>query len=358
MKVCLVLGTRPEIIKLVPIVKEIQRRKLDYYIIHSGQHYSYNLDRVFFEQLHMPKPRYKLEVGSGKPGEQTAKIIVGVEKIISKNKPSAVLVQGDTNTVLGGALAARKTGVILGHVEAGLRSYDERMPEEYNRKIADHCSDYLFAPTKISQKILKSEGISKEKIFVTGNTIVDSVYQNLKYSEKSPKLKNLGVKSREYFLVSLHRQENVDNLKNLGSIIKGLKRVKKQYGLPVIFPIHPRTKKMAKKFGMSFDGITILDPIDYFAFLLLEKNALLVMTDSGGVQEEACILKTPCVTLRNNTERPETLQVGANIIAGTNPDNIAKKVKVMINRKKGWKNPFGDGNAARKILKILKEKIE
>jgi len=350
-KIAIAVGTRPEIIKMAPIIREIQRKNYEYYIIHSGQHYSYNLDEVFFEQLKLPKPKYRLEVGSKSPGEQTALIISGSEKIFQKERPSVVLVQGDTNTVLGIALAARKMNIPIGHIEAGLRSYDEAMPEEWNRILTDHCSDYLFAPTKNSKKILLREGIKNKKIFVTGNTIVDSVFQNQRYVKFVVELPEL--KRNSFFLASLHRQENVDNPERFREIIEGLKLVSEKFGLPIVYPIHPRSEKMAKKFGISFGTIKIIEPMNYFAFLHMELNARLILTDSGGVQEEACILKVPCVTLRNNTERPETVQVGANIVSGVSSRSILRCTKKMMQKKRVWKNPFGDGNSAKKIIQII-----
>lgn len=354
MKVAIILGTRPEIIKMAPIIDELRQKKIGYFIIHSGQHYSYNLDKVFFKQLSLPKPNYKMEVGSASPGEQTAFIISRAEKILKKNRPDIVLVQGDTNTVLGGAIAAKKLNIVVGHIEAGLRSYDKSMPEELNRILTDHCSDFLFVPTKKAQQILLNEGIPKKKIFLTGNTIVDSVKHNQK------KIANMNTQNyvpREFFLVSLHRQENVDDPKRFKNIMEGLKKIRKEFNTPVIFPIHPRSKKMAKKFKISFKGINVIEPVSYLQFLHLQKNARLILTDSGGVQEESCILKVPCVTLRDNTERPETLEVGSNVLAGSNPDNILLCVKKMLERKKNWKNPFGNGKSAAKIVKIMQIKI-
>ncbi len=337
---------------MAPIINELRQKKIEYFIIHSGQHYSYNLDRVFFEQLSLPKPDYKLEVGSVDSAEQIALIISRAQKILKKNRPDIVLVQGDTNTVLAGAIAAKKMNILVGHVEAGLRSYDESMPEELNRKLTDHCSDFLFVPTRNAQHILIGEGISKKKIFLTGNTIVDSVKQNLKEISNFDRLNLI---PKEYFLVSLHRQENVDNRKKFKNIIKGLKNLKKEYNIPIIFPIHPRSKKMAKKNKINLNGIDVIDPVNYLQFLYLQKNARLILTDSGGVQEESCILKIPCVTLRDNTERPETLEVGSNMLAGSNPDNILLCAKKMLGRKKNWRNPLGDGNSATKIVKIIVE---
>ena len=358
--IAIVLGTRPEIIKMSPVIRECERLGLDYFILHTGQHYSYNMDRVFFEQLGLPEAKYNLDVGSGKHGEQTGKILSGVEPVLQKERSDVVLVEGDTNTVLAGALAATKLHIKVGHVEAGLRSYDRQMPEEINRVLTDHCSDYLFAPTEKSRQILLGEGIPEEKIFVTGNTIVDAVYQNLSISEEgSNPLNDLELTPKEYFLVTAHRQENVDVKERFEGIIKGLELVAKEFGLPVIYPIHPRARKMMNHFGLKAKkGITFIEPVDYLSFLQLEAKAKLVLTDSGGVQEETCILKVPCVTLRDNTERPETLEVGSNILAGTNAESIVSKTKEMINRDNNWRNPFGDGKAGEGIVEVIMERFQ
>ena len=285
-------------------------------------------------------------------------MLIGVEKVLVSERPSIVLVEGDTNTVLAGALAAVKLGIKVGHVEAGLRSYDRQMPEEINRILADHCSDMLFAPTEKSKQILLGEGIPAEKIFVTGNTIVDAVYQNLDIAKRKVNvLEELDVEADGYFLVTVHRQENVDNEKRFRGILEGLELVNKEFGLPVIYPIHPRARKQLKAFGIAVNGVRIVDPLDYLSFLILESNAKLVLTDSGGVQEETCIFGVPCVTLRYNTERPETLEVGSNVLAGTEPDEIVKKVDFMLNKGRGWPNPFGDGKAGQRIVELLREKI-
>jgi UDP-N-acetylglucosamine 2-epimerase (non-hydrolysing) len=358
MKISIILGTRPEIIKMSPVIRECERLSLDYSILHTGQHYSYNMDEVFFEQLDLPKVEHNLDVGSGTQGKQTAKMLIGVEKILSEEVPNIVLVEGDTNTVLAGALAAAKLGINVGHVEAGLRSYDRQMPEEINRVLADHCSDLLFAPTEKAKNILISEAISANKIFVTGNTIVDAVHQNLQISKRKTNVhKELGINPHTYFLATVHRQENVDNEKRFRGILKGLVTVKEKFGFPVIYPIHPRAKKQLRTFNIDLDDVKIIEPLDYLSFLELESKAKLILTDSGGVQEEACILGVPCVTLRYNTERPETLDVGANTLAGTDPDKIVKKTDNMLNKDGRWENPFGDGKAGKRIIKILKEKI-
>ncbi|MCW3985548.1 MAG: UDP-N-acetylglucosamine 2-epimerase (non-hydrolyzing) [Candidatus Bathyarchaeota archaeon] len=359
MKISIVLGTRPEIIKFSPIIRECERLGLDYFVLHTGQHYSYNMDRVFFEQLELPEAEYNLDVGSGTHGEQTGRMLIGIERVLRREEPDCVLVEGDTNTVLAGALAASKLGVKVGHVEAGLRSYDREMPEEVNRVLADHCSDLLFVPTEKSRQILLGEGISEDKIFVTGNTVVDAVYQNLEISKRKDGIHNhFGVDDEGYFLVTVHRQENVDNEKRFRGILKGLELVQEEFGFKVVYPIHPRAKKQLRVFDVEVNGVTFVEPLDYLEFLHLESNAKLVLTDSGGVQEEACILGVPCVTLRYNTERPETLEVGANVLAGTDPYEIVDKTKLMLSGNNNWENPFGDGDAAERIVKVLKEKID
>ncbi len=351
--IAIILGTRPEIIKMSPIIRECEKRHMDYFIVHTGQHYSYNMDKVFFEQLNLPEARYNLDIGSGMHGEQTARMLSGIEKILVKEKPDTILVEGDTNTVLAGALAACKLHMKVGHVEAGLRSYDNQMPEEINRVLTDHCSDYLFSPTEKSREILLREGISEKKIFVVGNTIVDAVYQNIKLS-KDDTMKNLGLTQKEYILATIHRQENVDNNERFRNIIEGIELVSKELNVSVIYPIHPRSRKMMANFGLNIDGrIRLIEPLDYLNFLQLEANARVIMTDSGGLQEESCILKVPCVTLRDNTERPETLDVGSNILAGTEPGKILKCTQKMISKEKNWKNPFGDGDTSRKIIRIV-----
>ena len=337
-----------------PVVRECERLGLGYFILHTGQHYSYNMDSVFFEQLGLPEAKYNLDVGSGSHAEQTGRMLMGIEKVLVGEEPDVVLVEGDTNTVLAGALAAYKLGIKVGHVEAGLRSYDRKMPEEINRVLTDHCSDYLFAPTEKSRMILLGEGLPDEKIYVTGNTIVDAVYQNLKIAEgKRNALEDFGLNRRGYFLVTVHRQENVDNKKRFSSILNGLELVSECFDLPVVYPVHPRAEKMMRKFQLE-PNLKLVDAIDFLTFLQLERDAGLILTDSGGVQEEACVLGVPCVTLRDNTERPETVEVGANVIAGTKPEEILNKTQLMLDGKRGWDNPFGDGRAAVKIVDVLR----
>lgn len=354
MKVAVVLGTRPEIIKMAPVIRELGRKNIDFFILHTGQHYSYSMDRVFFEQLRLPQADYNLEVGSGSHAEETGDMLVGIEKVLMERKPDIVLIEGDTNSVLAGALAAAKLGISVGHIEAGLRSYDRCMPEEINRVLSDHLSDYLFAPTLKAKEILLGEGIEEEKIFVTGNTIVDAIYQNRELAEGGQDiLKSLHLKPGEYFLVTMHRQENVDSPARLASIMAGLNQLVTQFQIPVIYPAHPRSRKRMSEFSLEPQNLTVIEPVGFLSFLQLESKAKLVITDSGGVQEEACILGVPCVTVRDNTERPETLEVGASILAGASADRIVECVRTMLSRDKNWQNPFGDGRAAERICDII-----
>ena len=335
--ISIVLGTRPEIIKMAPVIRACGHRGIAYSVLHTGQHYSYEMDRIFFEELELPAPMYNLDVGSGHHAEQTGKIMTGIEKIFLSDHPDIVLVQGDTNTVLAGALAASKLHIPVGHVEAGLRSFDRSMPEEINRIVADHIADYLFAPTDLSRQYLLREGIDERKIHVTGNTIVDAVFQNRTIAKKrSTVLHDKGLTPGNYFLVRAHRAENVDVKARLAGIINGLSSVGRSFGIPVVFPMHPRTQKMMKEFGIDASGITLTEPIGYMEFLELEANARLILTDSGGVQEEACILNVPCVTLRGNTRRPETIDAGATMPAGTDATRIIEAAGRMLSVAKEW----------------------
>lgn len=351
----IVLGTRPEIIKMSPIIRYCEEHSIDYFVVHTNQHYSYEMDKVFFEELNLAEAKYNLGIGSASQGQQTGMMLGGIEDVFEKEAPDIVLVEGDTNTVLAGALAASKMHIPVGHVEAGLRSYDRRMPEEINRVLTDHISDYLFAPTGISKENLAREGVLNG-VHVVGNTIVDATYQNLKIaSKRSMVLEELGVGDNDYFLITLHRAENVDDKETLDRILTAFNRLSDAYNVPLVFPIHPRTRKMIDRFGLGsmLDCMMIIEPVGYLDFLILEKRAKLILTDSGGVQEEACILSVPCVTLRDNTERPETLNIGSNVLIDVEKNEIMECVKKMMGREKNWKNPFGDGRTGDKIIKIV-----
>lgn len=362
-----ILGTRPEIIKLSPLIRLCQNKRIPFKIIHSGQHYSYDMDRVFFKELGLPNPDYRLDIRSKAPymqGEHTGRMLIEIEKILLKDMPKAVIVQGDTNTALAGAITAEKisttksyTGfeIKVAHVEAGLRSFDRSMPEEINRFLVDHISDFLFVPTSLQKEIVLKEGVPGKNVYTTGNTIVDAVKANLKLaSNKNSLLRKNGVKEGGYILLTLHRQENVDSRKRFKSIMGGIGLAADKFRMPVIFPAHPRTVKEMKRFNLRFNSrVRIIEPMDFLSFLYFEASAALILTDSGGVQEEACILRVPCVTLRENTERPETVKVGSNIIGGTEPKGILKASLKIIGVRRDWISPFGDGHAAEKMLSIL-----
>jgi len=355
-KVCVVLGTRPGIVMFSPIIRELERRKLDFFIIHTGQHYSYNMDRRFFEDLKLPEPAYRLDTVQfcRFQGEQMLK---GCEQVLLQEKPKLVLVGGDANTNLAGALAARKLHVRVGHVEAGERSYDWRMPEEHNRVMIDHISEYLFATGEKAQANLVREHV-RGKIFLTGNPIVDACDQNLELARERDTVTKLGLEPRGYILMTLHREENVDDRDRLIGVLEGLRLLADEFGYPILFPVHPRTRKRLEEFDLlemvkAVKGLRLEESVGYLDFLNLLQSAALVLTDSGGVQQEACILGIPCVTLRENTEWVETLEIGANVLAGVEPEAILRGVERMMKVARGWANPFGHGRSAERIVDIV-----
>lgn len=366
--VAVVLGTRPEIIKLGPVIAALRKTRTNFFIIHTGQHYSMKMDGRFFKDLGLPQPRFsnrqfgRLHRGLSH-GEQTAEILRFVERILLKERPRCLVVEGDTNTVLGAALVARKLGIIVAHVEAGLRSKDWRMPEEHNRVMTDHISDLLFAPTEAAARNLRREHV-RGKIQVVGNTIVDAVLQNRKRAFRQKILNRLKLsRDKGFILCTAHREENVDNRDTVQHFLEVLETVAKQIMLPIAFVIHPRTRNRLEFFGKlgrleRIPGLRLVEPVGYLDFLCLLSSCRLALTDSGGVQEEACILRVPCVTLRENTERPETVKVGANLIAGMNPTLVSRAVATMLRRPRNWKNPFGDGQASKRIVRTLRNDIQ
>lgn len=354
--IAIILGTRPEIIKLSPVIRELKKRSIAFDLIHTNQHYSDDMDEIFFKELNLNKPKFNLKVGGLDRSSMISRIISQISIIYRKKKYKYVIVQGDTNSVLAASLAANFEGIPVGHIEAGLRSFDKGMPEETNRIITDHISTHLFCPTDNQNVILNKEGIMSG-IFVLGNTVVDAVYQNLRLAEKN----NYFVTNADkYILLTLHRPSNVDDKKTLSSIISVLHKIGKNNKLKILFPVHPRTEQSINKFKIKIDSniFKVIKPLGYLEMLLAEKNSSLIMTDSGGIQEEACILKIPCITIRNNTERPETVVVGANIIAGNKKKGIIQAVSKTFKSKRDWENPFGRGDTSEKIVDVIENYIK
>ena len=360
--IAVLIGTRPGIIKMSPIVDELQARDVSYLIIHSGQHYSLSMDRDIMKDVGLGKPHYQVlrPLDCISHAQQTAYMLTGIEEVLLKERPDILLVCGDANTNMAGALAARKIHVQVGHVEAGLRSCDWRMPEEHNRVIIDHISEYLFAPTQLAKRNLLKDGVTG-KVFVVGNTIVDATlkYSRIAKKKKQAELSRL-TKGMPYALLTLHREENVDNKEVLSNIIGAVKQISSKDRLKIIFPIHPRTKERLRAFGMQkqveeIANLRLIEPLGYLVFLAILSEATLVMTDSGGIQEESCILGIPCLTLRESTERQETIELGSNRLAGTQEQRIVEVFESVVQSmkdRKTWKNPYGDGKASRRIVDI------
>ncbi len=363
MRITLVLGTRPQIVKSSSLIHKISRCKdIRMEIIHTGQHYDYEMTKIFFEELGLPDPAENLDVGSGTHAQQTAEIMMRLEKIVLKEKPELVVVPGDTNSTLAGALTAAKLNVPVAHIEAGARSYDMRMPEEVNRRLTDHISTLLFTPTENCTRNLEKEGITKDRIYQTGDTMYDVLLQQLPKAEKTDILRQLSLKPDSYVLITAHRPENVDNPENLGNIVDAVARLNQ---LTVVFPVHPRTRKQLKTFALNGKikrqkHLRLVNPLGYHETLNLVKNARFILTDSGGMQKEAFWLRTPCITLRTNTEWVETVQLGANYLTGTGPEKIVAKAEEIMEqvekikeRLQSLPNPFGDGRASRRIVETI-----
>ena len=403
MKIILVAGARPNFMKIAPLVRAMKRRnsKFKIILVHTGQHYDDRMSKIFFKDLGIPEPDVYLGVGSGTHSHQTGKIMMKFEKVLLKEKPDLVMVVGDVNSTLAAALSAVKLHIPLAHVEAGLRSYDRRMPEEINRVVVDVLSDYLFTPSPDANENLKKEGIPEEKIFLVGDVMVDTLLQFKVKSLKLRVLTRLNLRKKEYALLTLHRPSNVDNQENFLKVLRALKEISRR--IPIVFPAHPRTRKNIKKFKLMGRGFTqiradknilshsemkpknprdpslraqgdinpvnlrssaskniyLLEPLGYLEFLKLMMESKFVMTDSGGIQEETTVLNIPCLTLRDTTERPITIKEGTNILVGNDTKKIIKEAKKILDGqgKKAGKSVsrLWDGKAADRIVSVIKD---
>ena len=355
--IAIVLGTRPEIIKTAPIVFEAMRRGIQVGIIHTGQHYSPEMDAKFFHEMDLPAPIANAHVGSHPAARQLGLMMQRISDIFDDIHPEIVMVEGDTNSVLAGAIAAYKTGIPVAHLEAGLRSDDWEMPEESNRVLADRLSRWMFCPTDIQKERLAREGIT-DGVHVVGNTIVDAALHFSKIAyQKSDIAERLKVHTVPYALLTMHRPSNVDNPDRLRALVKSIGGAASRIGLKVVFPVHPRTRGFLEEYKIELpDSYIAIDSLGYLDLLRLQGSAEIVLTDSGGIQEEACILRVPTVTLRANTERPETLHVGANVLhSESDEEALFEIMKAQIAKPRDWINPFGDGKTAEYVIDILKK---
>ncbi len=358
MKIMSIVGARPNFIKISPLVREIENRNIDHRLIHTGQHYDAEMSDFFINDLHLSDMEY-LRIGSGTHGYQTGRMLMELEQVMMRDKPDVILVPGDTNTTLAGALAAVKLNIPIGHVEAGLRSFISTMPEEINRVLVDHCSNYLFCPTETAISNLKNEGFSDDKFFLVGDTMVEACLQNyIIAQEKSNILEKLGVRDG-FILATVHRAENVDDKTSLQNIVDAFISIDER----IVFPVHPRTLNRLKEFGLydnlkDSGNVLVIEPLRYFDFLMLISKAKLILTDSGGIQKEAFLLGTLCVTLRDKTEWVETVDLGCNILVGSGVEKIIVGVEMMMNREfECGVNPFGDEKASERIVEVLAKEI-
>ncbi len=401
MKIILVVGTRPNFMKIAPLIRAIKKhnsvfnteqhkKSIRWQLVHTGQHYDDEMSKIFFKDLEIPEPDIHLGVGSGTHSQQTAKVMIEFEKVLLREKPDLVMVVGDVNSTLAAALAAAKLHIRIAHVEAGLRSYDRRMPEELNRVVVDVLSDYCFTPSADADENLKKEGIPKERVFLVGDVMIDTLLQFKVKSLKLKVLKRLNLRKGKYALLTLHRPSNVDNKENFLKILRTLKEISKR--ITIVFPAHPRTKKNIKRFrlnkffkvitltlpnpshqgrgerqfipptsgegkreGEISTGILLIEPLGYLDFLKLMMNSKFVMTDSGGIQEEITVLNIPCLTLRDTTERPITIKDGTNTLVGNNTKKIIEEAERILDgkSKNGTYPKLWDGKASERIISIL-----
>jgi len=358
MKILSVVGARPQFIKAALISKKLRGKGVNEVLVHTGQHYDFNMSDVFFKELNLPKPDYYLSIGSGDHGWQTGRMLIEIEKVLLKENPDIVLVYGDTNTTLAGALASAKLRTPVAHIEAGLRSFNKQMPEEINRILTDHISDLLFCPSKVAVENLKKEGITKG-VYLVGDVMLDIALEVSKTVDTYEVLNRYNLPYKGFVLATIHRAENTDNKENLISIWKALKKLALK-GLKIFFPVHPRTYKAMQKYQLLEETIPtnliLSKPVSYKEMIALEKAAKVIVTDSGGVQKESVYFQTPCVISRNETEWVELVELGYAFLVGRNEALIIQEVEKLFNKEVNVdisKNPYGNGKASDKIIEIL-----
>ena len=360
MSIALLAGARPNYMKVFPVLKELERRadRWRATLIHTGQHYDPLMNDVFFEDFGARKPDHFLGVGSGPHGAQTARVMIALEELFQRERPDALLVVGDVNSTMAGALVASKMGIYTAHLEAGLRSGDRTMPEEINRIVTDAVSDLLLTPGEEGDANLKREGVPAEKIVCVGNIMIDSLVSVLEKARNRDIARRLGTEGRPFCLVTLHRPSNVDDPRRLGLIVGQLSRFAER--MPVVFPVHPRTRKTLESAGLPVQRLMLLEPLGYLDFLALQTRAAVVITDSGGIQEETSFLGTPCLTVRPNTERPVTIALGTNRLVDPERTDLAGEAEAAIARWKGNpppRIPLWDGNTAKRVVDALETRI-
>ena len=358
MKIDIIAGARPNFMKIAPIIHAIQDKQkngvlISFRLIHTGQHFDQNMSGSFFEQLDIPEPNVNLGAGGGTQAEQTASIMIGYEKLLLIETTDICIVVGDVTSTMACSIVAKKMGIKVAHVEAGIRSYDLSMPEEINRMVTDSITDYFFTTSEIANKNLEKQGISTKQIFFVGNTMIDTLLKQMPNFKKPPFYNELGLSEQNYFVMTLHRPANVDEEGKLKALIDEI--VSNSNGLPIIFPVHPRTSKILENLGIQYVNLKYVEPLGYLEFNYLVKNAKAVITDSGGITEETTVMGIPCLTLRDNTERPETITIGTNELVGTDPKNIAPYMQKLNQGdwKKGSIPEKWDGKTAIRIVEHL-----
>lgn len=362
MRILSVVGARPQFVKVAPVDEKLKAQGHEHIIVHTGQHYDYEMSKAFFEQLSIPEPDYNLEVGSGTHAQQTGRMLTRLGEVIAQEEPDLVLIYGDTNSTVAGALAAVKLRIPVGHVEAGFRSFDRTMPEEINRVVADSISQLLFAPTKKAVSYLINEGIDESRIVFVGNIMAETLLKNLPKASSSDILERFGLEPGSYAVMTCHRQENTEKVERLARILRGVSTSP----VKVVFPVHPRTRKLLETRELAEiikdSTVRVVEPLPYLDFLKLESEALFLITDSGGVQEEALVLQKPCITLRYNTEHTETIEAGCNVLVGAETELIEREIKRAVERAKAGRSyelpPFWDEKVSDRIVQAIEEKYD